>query len=111
MDLDRFQFHLYVSFPNRADSVGLELLQAFSEYCVRNKLPFFKLHLRLSQERMNAGRWDEDFIRAEIGRTPVDQIRRVWVCGPPIMNQTFDRVLSANDGTSLGLSRTQYEIL
>ena len=54
---------LYVSFPNRGESIALELLEAFHAYCERHNLNCFRLFVRLSQEGVNAERWDERFIR------------------------------------------------
>jgi len=94
-DLHQVQFHLYVSFPRRSESIALEMFEAFDTYCKRNNIKIFSLHLRLSQEKVNAARWDEAFISQEIRKHGVKNIQRVWVCGPPVMNETFDRVFSA----------------
>ncbi len=128
VNMDSIQFHLYVSFPRRSEAVALELFEALDEYCKRHGKDHFSLHLRLSQEKINPGRWDEAFIRQEIGKFPKKDIQRVWVCGPPVMNETFDRVFSAqseqgqnqvsqDEGPLLGqdsqtlLTKEQYEIL
>mmetsp|Transcript_6602 Transcript_6602/g.8960 ORF Transcript_6602/g.8960 Transcript_6602/m.8960 type:complete len:142 (+) Transcript_6602:3288-3713(+) len=95
VDMDAFHFHLYVSFPRRSDSVGLDLFEALEAYCKREQIPNFTLHTRLSQEKINPQRWNEQFIRQEIAKFGVQDIRRVWVCGPPVMNETFDRVFSS----------------
>ena len=100
LDYDTFQLHLYVSFPRRSDAVAVELFEGFADYCKRNGKANFQLHLRLSQEQMNPGRWDEVFIRREIGKFELTDISRVWVCGPPVMNETFDRVFSGQIGLS-----------
>ena len=79
----------------------------------------FHLFLRLSQEKVNPQRWDENFIRQEIGKFGFKNIQKVWVCGPPVMNETFDRVFSGQqaggedqllDNNRL-LQPGQYEIL
>ena len=92
-------------------------------YCRRTNTNNFHLHLRLSAEKVNPQRWDEAFIRQEIGKFGFKNIARVWVCGPPIMNETFDRVFSAANfsgneisdenllGGGVGLTSDQYEIL
>ena len=48
-----FKLYLYVSFPSRADSVALELLEALAEYCNRNGRKNFDLFVRLSAEGKN----------------------------------------------------------
>jgi len=92
--MDSFQFHLYVSYPRRSDAVALELFEALDAYCKRKSMPNFSLFLRLSQEKVNPQRWDENFIRQEISKVGTKNIKKVWVCGPPVMNETFDRVFS-----------------
>ena len=36
----------------------------------------------------------------------IDQIKRIWVCGPPLMNEEFDKALER-----LKVGRDKYEIL
>ena len=50
VDVNKFQLHLYVSFPRRSDSVALELFEALDWYCRRENKPGFTLYVRLSQE-------------------------------------------------------------
>ena len=83
-----------MSFQNRAQSIGLELFEALEAYCKRTKTNNFRLHLRLSQEGVNPGLWDAQFIRREISQLGCKNVQKVWVCGPPAMNETFDKVLS-----------------
>ena len=79
--------------------MALELFEALNAYCKRTNNRSFSLHLRLSQENVNPQRWDEAFIRQEIAKHGgASNIQRVWVCGPPVMNETFDRVFSAHIG-------------
>ena len=46
--LNPFKLKFYVSFQNRKDFIGLELLQALDAYCKRNKMDNFELFTRLS---------------------------------------------------------------
>ena len=94
IDSENFQFHLYVSYPRRADGVALELFEALDNYCKRENVANFSLYVRLSQEGVNPQRWDDDFIRQEISKYGASNLQRVWVCGPPVMSETFDRVFS-----------------
>ena len=101
--------------------MALELFEALDEMCKREGLPGFSLYVRLSQEGQNPERWNDNFIRREIGKIGGKDITRVWVCGPPVMNETFDKVFSEEGGDqnddsllgnrALGLSRDQIEIL
>ncbi len=58
VDLQRFKFVFYISFASEADSIALELLEAFSQYCQRNGCLNFDLHIRLSREQKNPEIWD-----------------------------------------------------
>lgn len=63
---------------------------ALENHCKRKKLDNFELYLRLSQENLNPSKWDETFIKDELAN--YKEIKRVWVCGPPAMSETFDRL-------------------
>jgi len=45
---------------------------------------------------MNAGRWDDGFIQSELQNVQANNITRIWVCGPPAMNETFERFFAVN---------------
>ena len=93
--MEQIHFHLYVSFPSRSEALAIELFEALDTYCKRQSLNNFSLFVRLSQEKINEQRWDENFIHQEITKLGGKNIKKVWVCGPPVMNETFDRVFSA----------------
>lgn len=57
-----FKFILYVSFPARSESVGLELCEALHKWCEEQKMHNFELVVRLSKEKVNAERWSQDWI-------------------------------------------------
>lgn len=93
-----------MSYPKRSESVCLELFEAFQAFCKRNNFGNFHLHLRLSQEKVNTERWDGHWIKRQIQKLGgAKNIERVWVCGPPAMNETFDRAFSINDAEGRGV--------
>ena len=48
----------------------------------------FLLTARISDAKPKPPRWDKEWIKKQlIGNDVV----RCWVCGPPIMNETFDK--------------------
>ena len=113
-----FKLKFYVSFQNRKDSIGLELLQALDAFCKVNKLNNFELFTRLSQEKVNPARWDENFIKRELGKDNPAEIKRIWVCGPPVMAETFDKAFQTMVSDvklsvikQLTFSKDQFEIL
>lgn len=93
-------------------SIGIQLCEALERINERFHYKNFKLTIRLSEDiyaKKKPARWDEKFIDAEL--TPLaGKIKKVWVCGPPILNQTFDMVLSKNK-EKFKLQTEQIEIL
>lgn len=38
-------------------------------------------------------RWDHEFIKRSLDIQQKEKIKKIWVCGPPLMNETFDKTL------------------
>jgi len=53
----------------------------------KNGLDNFTLKLRLSSVK-GTKRWDKDFVQNELQKIP--DLQKVYVCGPPIMQQGFE---------------------
>ena len=62
----------------------------------------FELVLRISSKTKQ--RWDCEYIERQIQLHSKTDLRKVWVCGPPAMNETFDRCLDRLAG-QYGLNR------
>jgi hypothetical protein len=85
---------MYVSFQSFNEAIGVRLMQALHQYCERHNLPNFKLVMRLKFEGINDRYWDANFLRDELimsQQYDLNKIERIWVCGPPLMNEIFDR--------------------
>ena len=67
----------------------------------------FELNLRLSDSKVKAPQWDQTFIDQQLSPNK-GQIGRIFVCGTPMMNETFDRAFEKLD---LGVSWKDTEIL
>ena len=94
-----------------SESIGLELCESLHKYCVDRNISTFKLVTRFSVGgTLRQRRWDADFIRAQLSSIEPGELKKVWVCGPPAMNETFDRCLD-RIGQQYGLNRNQWEIL
>ena len=104
-----FKFVLYVSFPNREDSVALELIEGLSEITKALKLKNFHLELRISNEGKSQ-RWDKNFIVRHIDIWKKQGLKMVYVCGPPVMNTVFDQTLESLVEKKV-LRRSQIEIM
>lgn len=107
INAQEFRLKLYVSFAKRDDAYGLDLMFALQNFCKRANIHNFDLYLRLSEEGLNAGRWEEGFIRTELMNTPAKDITRIFVSGPPCMNETFDRFFDLNKTNWLDDSQIQ----
>ena len=97
---NHFQFHLYVSFQNEQSAIGMDLCHALLDLNRKLRLNNFKLVVRYSEPKKDPGsdktvrprRWDKSYIQEEL--YPLKgKISRIWVCGPPVMNQCFDQSL------------------
>jgi len=87
-----FEFHFYASFRSEESSIGVELCNKLTLLNEKLGLANFKFIPRLAegpQTTKRPPRWDEDFIEKTL-LPHAGKIKRVWVCGAPIMNQVFD---------------------
>ena len=69
-------------------------MDSLHKFCQRNNRSNFNLITRFRFEGVNERKWDKQFLEEELvtsGKFDLDDISRVWVCGPPSMNQTFDQ--------------------
>ena len=39
-------------------------------------------------------KWDRENLYKELGKFNMQEVQKIWVCGPPEMNETFDRALT-----------------
>lgn len=92
-----FKLTLYASFPSDSAALGLDLLRTLHASNPSN----FELHLRISSqtrsphaEGLASTRWDPAFIRKQLlSSKVVDNLAKVYVCGPPNMTELFERTL------------------
>ena len=65
----------------------------------------FELNLRLSREAVTEQRWDEKYVLKEMKKYFPTEVNRVWVCGPPSMNETFERAFDTVAFKNFGFKR------
>ena len=113
LDSSNFKFVLYMAFPTEEEAIGIQLCKGLEQIVQDSKNPIFEFHLRLSgsgpRTQSNQQRWDQDFLEGVLTSFQ-GQISKVWVCGPPRMNEEFDRALSKM-ASDFKLGRDQIEIL
>lgn len=85
-----FKFILFISFPKQEDAIGYQLCKGLETICQNKKIDNFEFHTRFSQEKTTEiqNKWDYKFIDENLERySKKTKINKVWVCGPPIMNE------------------------
>lgn len=102
-----FKLILYFAAPSQDQALGIELCQKLEAVTVMNGLKNFELNLRLSDSKLEAPQWNQAFIDQQLSPFK-GEIGRIFVCGTPMMNETFDRAFEKLD---LGLSSKDIEIL
>ena len=70
--------------------------------------------IRLTDQQYGGSRparWNTEYIGEQL--KPLEsKIERIWVCGPPVMNQLFDEGLEAlNKSNKLSISQDRIEIM
>lgn len=85
-----FKFHLYVAFQDRKQSIGLDLIEALVDINKELGCDNFELTLRMADGKgTKQPRWNPEYVESELGKY-AGQLKKVWVCGPPSLNQMFD---------------------
>jgi NAD(P)H-flavin reductase len=108
LDKQAFKFVLYASFARPEEVIGNHLLAGLQLICEKKGLKNFELVYRFSNQK--PPRWDESFIERQLQIHHKNDIKRIWVCGPPVMNETFDKGLEII-GPRYGLTRHMYEVM
>ena len=91
VDRNKFKFIFFVTFPSEDQVIGLKLCEGLNEMQKQEKHPMFEFHLILSTFA-EYKRWDAMSIE-HILDPYKKQISKIWVCGPPKMNEDFDRIM------------------
>ena len=88
-----FKFHLYCAFQSREQAIGLELIEALENVNQVLGVDNFKVTVRLSEtEGPKLPRWTPEYIEKEL-LVNHGKLKKIWVCGPPAMNEMFDKTL------------------
>lgn len=109
-----FKFHFYASFMHRNESVALDLLEALEKVQKKKGLDQYKLILRLSKSdaAVKPPRWDRKYLESELANCKKQaKINKIWACGPPLMDEQFDRILLDIAHTYDVDFRTQIDIM
>lgn len=85
-----FKFIFYASFPSKEEGIALDMCEGLGALCKQHSIANFEFHLRLSNQSKE--RWNNDFIEKSL-KPHSGNLKKVWVCGPPKMNEDFDKCL------------------
>ena len=100
---DDFTFLFYVSMLSMDSEIGLNICEALEK--VNRKLgeKNFKLTVRISKrwDGFRGEVWDQNFVESNL-MPYKDKIRKVWISGPPSMNEGLDKAFD-NIGAKLGI--------
>lgn len=92
-----FKLVVYASFHTRAEALGIELLESANPV-VGN--PRLQVHLRIKSEiKGSQERWDASFVRKQIAAW--QSATKIFVCGPPSMNEVFDRTVGSGSNVEI----------
>lgn len=86
----QFELELFVSFQNKEDAIALEMMELLSQQMQLHESTKFILHTRFSDQK--DARWDDKFL---VNNLKGKEAQKIWVCGPPLMEESFDKYLCA----------------
>lgn len=87
-----FQLELYTSFYSEDEALGLTLINALeSMYEEQEKCPFVHVGRLNTIPEQKAVRWDESFFRKKFMHFENENVSKVYICAPPIVQEFFDR--------------------
>ena len=85
------------------------MLEGLAEITKSLGLNNFHLELRFSTSGV-ATRWDREFIMRNIDIWNKEGLKKAYVCGPPVMNELFDRTIDSLINQQV-LERSMVEVL
>jgi len=91
---DDWKFVLYISHQNLNETMGMDLCYKLLELNKKLRRNNFSFQVRLTEGRdgiygKKQQRWATKVIRDQL-KPHVGNISKIWVCGPPALNMTFD---------------------
>ena len=92
---DDFKLVMFIGFQNRKDGIALPIVDGLKELVNKsNKSKRFRVFFRFGDAKPKQPRWDEAFIKEVLETYQPEGINKIWVCGPPLLEEQFDMALS-----------------
>jgi len=94
IDIRNFKFELYTTFASEEESIGLELIKALHDLCEKKQLETFKHFPRAK----GSPRWDSPYFFSKFRELETSKAtyKKAWVCGPPMMQELFDKAIPSS---------------
>lgn len=106
IDLQNFTFELYTAFRSPEEAIGLELIDCLTSLCEKHSLPSLFKHIKdlesqNKNHKVDSGditsslkSCDNEFYLQKFDEYRDDKnMKKVWICGPPSLNESIDRNL------------------
>ena len=111
---DDWKFVMFISHQNLNETMGMDLCYKLLEVNKKLNVDNFMLQVRLTEGRdgiygKKQQRWATKIISQQLDPY-VGQISKIWVCGPPGLNMTFDKSLEELRSV-LKIEASQIEIM
>ena len=91
---DDFTFLFFVSMLSMDSEIGLNVCEALQKVNKKLDETNFSLKVRISKrwDGMRGEVWDHKYVEENLSPY-AGKIRKVWISGPPVMNETLDKSL------------------
>lgn len=91
---DDFKLELHTSFFDQNEGIALGLIEALESIDPEKKVfeHFGQVSRNIEGQKIPNARWDENYFKQTFDKIAAS---KVWVCGPPIMQEGFDRAAMA----------------
>lgn len=89
---DDFTFLFFVSMMSMDSEIGLNVCEALEKVNRKLGITNFKLTVRISKrwDGFRGAVWDQKFVEEQLSPF-AGKIKKVWISGPPAMNETLDK--------------------
>jgi len=89
---ENFVFIFNVAFSNKDSAIALKFLQLANE--LESKNFELRLVIRSGEDGHDNTKWDQKNVVGALQALP-EVPEKVWVCGPPYLNEMFDKIAPA----------------
>ena len=117
IDINSFSFILHTSFTNEKEAICLELIDTLKRLCKKHKRENLFKHVSRITRPTNLGTDiapDKSYHGVDYFKKVFNEnqdAKKIWVCGPPRMQEDFDRAAESNKLKMVSLPAGVIEVL